>query len=92
MFDAVETDLPNTGITMYGAQWCGDCRRSKRFLDANRIAFTYIDSELDPAAAKKIVEISGTQSIPVIVFPDGSFMSEPSDQDLKAKLETLAIL
>ena len=45
MFDAVATDSPNAGITMYGAQWCGDCRRSKRFLDANRIAFTYIDSQ-----------------------------------------------
>jgi mycoredoxin len=86
------TSPNNTGITMYGAAWCGDCRRSKRLLDANNIEYTYIDSELDLTAADKIVEISGKQRIPVITFTDGTWFSEPSDEDLKAKLESLAIL
>ncbi|MEI6868249.1 MAG: glutaredoxin domain-containing protein [Actinomycetes bacterium] len=81
-----------SGITMYGAAWCGDCRRSKRYFDANQVSYTYIDSEKDLTAADKIVEISGVQGIPLIIFPDGTHMTEPSDQDLKAKLETLAIL
>lgn len=80
-------------VTMYGAAWCGDCRRSKRFMEENNVTFTYIDVENDATAAAKVVEINGgAQSIPVIVFEDGTHLTEPSDNDLKAKLEALAIL
>ena len=80
-------------VTMYGAAWCGDCRRSKRFMEENNVAFTYIDVENDATAAAKVVEINGgAQSIPVIVFEDGTHLTEPSDNDLKAKLEALSIL
>ena len=80
-------------VVMYGAEWCGDCRRSKRFLDDNSVEYTYIDVEADTSAAAKVVEINGgAQSIPVIVFKDGTHLTEPSDNDLKAKLESLAIL
>ena len=78
---------------MYGAEWCGDCRRSKRFLDANNVEYTYIDVEADESASEKVIAINGGQrSIPVIMFEDGSHMTEPSDNDLKAKLESLSIL
>ncbi len=79
-------------ITFYGADWCGDCRRSKRLLVENSVEFTYVDSEKDLTAAEKIVAISGRQNIPLLVFLDGTFLSEPSDAALKAKLESLAIL
>jgi mycoredoxin len=79
-------------IKMYGAAWCGDCRRTKRFLDENKVEYTYIDSEITPDAADTIVSISGRQNIPLLVFADGTHMTEPSDIDLKAKLESLAIL
>jgi len=80
-------------VTMYGADWCGDCRRSKRFMEENNVAFDYIDVEADLSAADKVVEINGgAKSIPVIVFSDGTHLTEPSDNDLKAKLEALAIL
>jgi len=80
-------------VTMYGADWCGDCRRSKRFMEENDVAFTYIDVEQDLSAADKVVEINGgAKSIPVIVFEDGTHLTEPSDNDLKAKLEALSIL
>ena len=80
-------------ITMYGAEWCGDCRRSKRFLDSNNVEYTYIDVEADKSAADKVVEINGgAQSIPVIVFSDGTHLTEPSDIDLQAKLTALKIL
>lgn len=78
---------------MYGAKWCGDCRRSKRFLDSNSVSYEYIDVEADPSASEKVIEINGGQrSIPVILFPDGTHLTEPSDNDLKAKLESLKIL
>ena len=82
-----------TGITMYGAEWCGDCRRSKRFLDTNNVSYKYIDVESDTSASEKVIEINGgMRSIPVIVFPDGSHLTEPSDNDLKAKLESIKII
>ncbi len=80
-------------ITMYSALWCGDCRRSKKFLDSKNVAYHYIDIELDEAASDKVIAINGGfRSIPVIVFPDGTHMTEPSDIDLEAKLVALAIL
>ncbi len=80
-------------ITMYSAEWCGDCRRSKRLLADLGVEYTLIDVESDPSAAAKVMEINGgMQSIPVIVFSDGTHLTEPSDNDLKAKLEALQII
>ena len=80
-------------VIMYGAEWCGDCRRSKRFLDSNNVSYEYIDVEADASASEKVIEINGGQrSIPVILFSDGTHLTEPSDNDLKAKLESLKIL
>jgi mycoredoxin len=80
-------------ITMYGADWCGDCRRSKRFLDENSVAYNYIDVETDTSASEKVIEINGgMRSIPVILFPDGTHLTEPSDNALKEKLEALKLL
>jgi glutaredoxin len=62
-------------------------------LDSNNVEYTYVDVEVDKSAADKVVEINGgAQSIPVIVFSDGTHMTEPSDNDLKAKLEALKLL
>ena len=78
---------------MYSAEWCGDCRRSKRLLAELGVEYTLIDVESDPSAAAKVMEINGgMQSIPVIVFSDGTHLTEPSDSDLKAKLEALQII
>ena len=80
-------------ITMYGADWCGDCRRSKKYLDSHNVKYNYIDVETDESASDKVIEINkGLRSIPVILFPDGTHMTEPSDKVLEAKLEALAIL
>lgn len=80
-------------ITMYSADWCGDCRRSKRLMDSLNVDYTIIDVEADPSASEKVIEINGGQrSIPVIIFPDGTHLTEPSDNDLKAKLQALKII
>ena len=79
-------------ITMYGAAWCGDCRRSKAYLDSHNVEYNYIDVEADESASEKVIEINGGQrSIPVILFPDGTHMTEPSDKALEEKLKALAI-
>jgi mycoredoxin len=80
-------------VTMYGAEWCGDCRRSKKFLDSHEVAYNYIDVDADASAADKVMEINGgMKSIPVILFEDGTHLTEPSDKDLEAKLQSLSIL
>ncbi len=78
----------NLHITQfYGASWCADCRRSKRFLEDNNIPFTSIDIDEDPSAAQEVVRINkGYKSIPTIIFSDGSILSEPSNQELATKL------
>ena len=85
--------MAQANITMYGADWCGDCRRSKRLLEELDVQVNHIDVEVDKSAAAKVVEINGgAQSIPVIVFSDGTHLTEPSDNDLKAKLTALGII
>ena len=85
--------MAQADITMYGADWCGDCRRSKRLFEELDIQVNHIDVEIDKSAAEKVVEINGgAQSIPVIVFSDGTHLTEPSDNDLKAKLTALGII
>ena len=80
-------------VTMYSAGWCGDCRRSKRLLDLLKVDYDLIDVETDVAAAEKVIEINGGfRSIPVIVFHDGSHLTEPSDNVLKQKLLDLSII
>ena len=80
-------------ITFYGADWCGDCRRSKRLLDELKVPYNLIDVEADPAASDNVIEINGgARSIPVIVFADGTHLTEPSDPDLKKKLEELKLI
>ena len=76
-------------ITMYGADWCGDCRRSKRLLDAMGVDYDYIDVERIEHAADEARAISGRTNIPVVIFPDGTHFTEPSDAELAAKIEEL---
>jgi mycoredoxin len=76
-------------ITMYGAEWCGDCRRSKRLLDTMGVAYDYVDLEVDLTGADRAHAISGRTNIPVIVFPDDSHLVEPSDAELYARVTAL---
>ena len=79
-----------SSITMYGAEWCSDCRRSKKLLDDTGVSYEYIDLEAVPEAAEAALAISGRTNIPVIVFSDGTHQVEPSNADLEAKLAELA--
>lgn len=85
------TSSPST-ITMFGADWCRDCVRTKRQLDSLGVRYTYVDLMQDPAAADVAREISGRTSIPVVVYPDSSHHVEPSNDDVEAKLRELSII
>jgi hypothetical protein len=56
------------------------------------VAYDYIDVAADDAGRDRAIEISGKQSIPVISFSDGTYVVEPSDIDLRAKVEALGLL
>jgi mycoredoxin len=85
-------DTATSGIQMYGAMWCGDCIRTKAQLDRLGVEYTFLDIEHDDALRDAAVTISGRQSIPVVVLPDGTHLVEPSSPELEARLRDLGIL
>lgn len=84
------TALPaSTIVTVYGADWCGDCRRTKRWLEATDIEWTWIDRDADPAVRTMLAD-AGYLAIPVVVLPDGTVLVEPSNEALAQALRTAA--
>lgn len=78
-------------ITMYGADWCGDCRRAKAYFADNDVEYTYIDLVENPDETKVVLERNaGKQRIPVIIFSDDSHLTEPTNEQLASKLAELA--
>jgi glutaredoxin len=84
------TSSPETfdRVTMFGADWCRDCRRSKAVFERLGADYDYIDLESVPGGADRAYAISGRTNIPVIVFPDGRHLVEPTDAELETALET----
>ena len=77
----------DTPLVVYGAPWCPDCRRSKAFLSEQRVPFTFIDLEEHPEENTTVERYNdGKRIIPTIVFPDGSILVEPSDEELASRL------
>ena len=85
-------DLPADGtVTMFSTTWCGYCRRLKSQLDREGIGYTEINIETTPGTAELVETINrGNQTVPTVVFPDGSAVTNPSLAQIKAKLAELA--
>lgn len=79
-------------ITFYGADWCGDCRRSKALLNAVGVEFEMKDVEESAEFTEEARTISGRTNIPVIVFADGKHLVEPSDPELHAELKLRGLI
>ena len=82
----------DSSLTVFGADWCRDCRRTKSQLDDLGVTYRYIDLEAQPEAADVAREISGRTNIPVVVYPDASHHVEPSNDDVAAKLRELSLI
>ncbi len=79
--------MDNEQIVVYGTVWCGDCKRTKRFLGEQRVQYKWVDVDEDPAGLVLIERVqNGGHSVPTLLFPDGSTMVEPSNADLAEKL------
>lgn len=74
-------------ILMYGADWCVDCRRARRFMSQYNIAYQWINIDHDKDGEQIVLKVNrGRRSIPTIFFEDGSVLVEPSNAELARKL------
>ena len=79
--------MPSPVITMYSTTWCGYCRRLGAQLDREGIAYEVVDIEDEPGAAELVMSVNGgMQTVPTLVFPDGSALTNPSVAQVKARL------
>ncbi len=79
--------MPDGKIIVYGTEWCGDCRRVRRFLIEHNIDHQYVDIDRDRKAEQFVMKTNrGYRSVPTILFPDGSTLTEPSNARLADKL------
>jgi mycoredoxin len=74
-------------LTIYSTVWCGYCRRLKSQLEREGIPFVEVDIEDVPGAADLVMSVNGgMQTVPTLVFPDGSALTNPSLAEVKAQL------
>jgi mycoredoxin len=76
---------------MYTTPWCGYCHRLKSQLDREGISYDIVDIEQDPAAAEVVMTANdGNQTVPTLVYADGSAQTNPSVAQVKDKLAAIA--
>ncbi len=81
----------STPIKVYSTAWCPDCLAAKAVLQAMQMDFEDIDIEAVPDAADIVLALNnGNRTVPTILFPDGSFLSEPRITELRQKLSSLS--
>ena len=74
-------------LTLYSTPWCGYCHRLKNQLERAGIDFDEVDIEQEPAAAEYVMSVNGgNQTVPTVVFADGSALTNPSLAQVKDKL------
>ena len=79
-------------LTMYTTPWCGYCRRLKSQLAREGIEITEVDIEREPDAAEYVMTVNGGfQTVPTVLFPDGSTLTNPSARAIKQRMEELAV-
>ena len=83
--------MTKPAVTMYSTQWCGYCHRLRSQLDREGIAYEVVDIEQQPEAAEIVQQVNnGNQTVPTLVYADGSAQTNPSVSDVKAKLAAVA--
>ena len=74
-------------LIMYTTPWCGFCRNLKKQLARDGIEMTELDIEQDQAAAEFVMSVNGgNQTVPTIVFPDGTTLANPSAAQVRERL------
>lgn len=77
-------------FTMYSTTWCGYCKRLKSQLNDLGITFDEVNIEEVPGTAAIVEKVNnGNQTVPTLVFADGTAMTNPSAKEVQEKLKTL---
>jgi mycoredoxin len=85
------TNASGVSLMMYTTSWCGYCHRLKTVLKASGITYDEVDIERDTAAAEFVGSVNGgNQTVPTVKFADGSTLTNPAANEIKAKLAQLA--
>ncbi|MBN2499611.1 MAG: thioredoxin family protein [Anaerolineales bacterium] len=80
----------NAKILFYATNWCPDCLRAKRIMEREEVDFQEINVDIDKEAEAKVKQLNnGNRSVPTIIFPDGTQLTEPSGSELREKLRSL---
>jgi mycoredoxin len=88
---ALAAETARTELTMYTTTWCGYCRQLKRQLDEQGIGYTEVNIETTPGAAEFVMSVNGgNQTVPTMLFPDGSTLTNPSMAQVRTQLEGIA--
>jgi mycoredoxin len=81
---------PGTAVTMYTTSWCGYCVRLKKMMQGEGIEFAEVNIETDESAADLVMRANGgNRTVPTLVFADGSALTNPSIDQVKAQLAAL---
>jgi glutaredoxin len=85
---ALTRDQPEC-VTLFGADWCADCRRARTWLAKHDVPFTAIDTNADAAERERAAQLAGgRRAIPVLVAPHGTVLVEPTNLELAATLNS----
>ncbi|MDQ1581298.1 MAG: mycoredoxin [Microbacteriaceae bacterium] len=80
--------IPAAGsVLMFTTDWCGYCKRLKSQMDSAGVAYTEVNIEQVDGTAEIVAQVNGgNQTVPTLVFPDGSTATNPSLADVQARL------
>ena len=85
------SDTTTATFTMYSTPWCGYCHRLRSQLDREGVTYEVVDIEQHPEAAELVERVNdGNQTVPTLVYSDGSAQTNPSVFQVKEKLAELA--
>lgn len=74
-------------LTMYTTDWCGYCVRLKDGLEREGIRYEEVNIEHEPDAAQLVMAVNGgNRTVPTVVFPDGSALTNPTLREVREKL------
>lgn len=73
-------------ITVFGADWCGDCRRVQSLLARHGISYDYLDTDTDASAKTAMQQLTNGRSVIPVVVWDNNLLEEPTNEELLSAL------
>jgi mycoredoxin len=82
------TFTPDAGsVTMFTTSWCGYCRNLKQQMDRAGVSYTEVNIEEVEGTAELVASVNGgNQTVPTLLFPDGTTATNPSLAEVQSRL------